>query len=256
MRFAAALVVAGILLLIGIAMFSPVLNVTQIRVARADPRLDNELIQDALRPLFGQRLPLIEVKTIPPLLTTPLADAGRAAVPDLASVTITKDYPSTLQIKITLRPVAYRLLIQSPDQKAPAPLKEGSGADFLTQDGTYVVYMPTQVPGGGALPQLTIVDWGVRPEPWKRLLTSDFLKAISDTKAQLKTQFNIDTTITAVYIRAREYHLQTRNYSLWFDLKSPIADQLRRYSIFLASAPPGSAKQYVDLRVPGKVVYK
>lgn len=256
MRFAAALVVACILLLIGVALFSPVLDVQQIRVARSDPRLDDELIQEALRPLFGQRMPLLEVKTIPPLLTSPLSGVGHAAVPDLASVTITKDYPSTLQMKITLKPVAYRLLIQNPDQKAPAVPKAGSGADFLTDDGMYVTYTPMQVPSGGSLPQLTIVDWGVRPDPWTKLLTPAFLKTISDTKAQLKSQFHLDATTTTVYLRAREFHLQTKNYALWFDIDSPVADQLKRYSIFLASAPPGSAKQYVDLRVPGKILYK
>jgi hypothetical protein len=255
-RFALFFIAGLILLLIGIGIFSPVLNVREIHVSRSDMRLDSVLIQQALKPLFGRRMPFLSVEEIPKLLTTELPDAHRSAVPDLLTVTIRKDYPSSLQISLTLRPLAYRLSIESPDQKKPGVVAAGSGADFLTKDGLYVTYTALEAGSGTLLPQIHIVDLGVKPDPWKPLLTTEFLQNMKTTEDALQSQFGQLIRNRTVFLRAREYHLQTQTAELWFDLKSPIEEQLARYRLFLQSVPPGSAKQYVDLRIPDKLIYK
>jgi|CXWL01.1.fsa_nt_gi hypothetical protein len=256
LRFAAIFIAGLILLIIGIAIFSPVLDVRQIRVARTDVRLDTVLIQQALKPLFGRRMPFLSVEEIPPMLTAELPDVHRSAVPDLSTVTILKDYPSSLQIRIMLRPLAYRLSIETLDQKKPTVPQAGSGSDFLTADGLYVVYAKSVSGSGDLLPLVRLVDWSVKPDPWKPLLASDVLLSMKKTEEALTSQFGQKIRSRIVYLRAREYHLQTQTLALWFDLRSPIVDQLERYDIFLRTVPPGTAKEYVDLRIANKLVYK
>jgi hypothetical protein len=96
----------------------------------------------------------------------------------------------------------------------------------------------------------------VKPDPWKPLLTTEFLQNMKTTEDALQSQFGQLIRNRTVFLRAREYHLQTQTAELWFDLKSPIEEQLARYRLFLQSVPPGSAKQYVDLRIPDKLIYK
>ncbi len=256
-RFAIVLIVGLAILLVCIALFSPILKVRVIRVARTDLRLDNELIQKSLASLFTRRMPVLSAEEIPPLLTTVMPDIHRSAVPDLTSVTITKVYPSTLQLRIQLKPLAYRLLIDAPDQQTPTPPPaSGSGSDFLTADGMYVVYRNTQTGTGSGLPTIHIVDWGVRPNPWQPLLSGDMLTAMHEAGRALGTEFHQAVLSRTIFLRAREIHLKLAAYDVWFDLKSSIPEQIDRYRLFLKNVPAGTAKQYVDLRVRGKVVYR
>ena len=229
---------------------------SDVRIVRSDMRLDGQLMQQAMRPLFGRHLMLLSAQEVPPLLREEIPGLKRSAVPDLATVEIHKVYPSTLQVQVTLKPIAFRLLVKQPDgPKGPAPAA-ASGADFLTQDGQYVVYLPSRVASGASLPLLNIVDWGVRPQAWTQLLSPEFLKSMNDAQHELSAQFGQNIVSRSVYLRAREFHLQTQTYALWFDLQSPISDQLNRYRTFLQTAGPGAAKLYVDLRLADKVVYQ
>lgn len=256
-RIAVGFVCTLLVVLVCIGLFSPVLNVKEIHVARSDGRLDATLIQEALKPLFGRRMPFLSVEDIPTLLTTELPSAHRSAVPDLSTVTIRKDYPSSLQVSLTLRPIGYRLSIETPDQKNPNPtLPVGSGSDFLTKDGLYVSYTLSQSRSGAVLPLLRIVDWGVKPSPWKPLLTTAFLDTMKKTEEELQTQFNQTIKSRTIFLRAREYHLQTATIALWFDSRTTPDEQLARYKLFLETVPAGTAKQYVDLRIANKIIYK
>ncbi len=255
-RITVGVVIALFLLLLGIGIFSSVLNVQEIHVSRSDSRLDTVLIQQALKPLFGRRMPLLSVDEIPAMLTTDLQGLHRSAVPDLLSVTIRKDYPSSLQIRLMLKPLAYRLSIETLGQKQATTVPAGSGADFLTKDGLYVSYTAAQAGSGVLLPKLRIVDWGVKPDAWKPLIPTDFLLAMQKTEEVLKTQFGQTVRSRTIFLRAREYHLQMPNIELWLDFKAPLEDQLERYQLFLKTVPPGTAKQYVDLRITGKIIYK
>jgi hypothetical protein len=59
-----------------------------------------------------------------------------------------------------------------------------------------------------------------------------------------------------VYLRAREFHLDTPKLSFWFDLRSPLEEQLQRLRTFLTVVKFPEVKNYIDLRLIGKVVYK
>lgn len=256
LRFALIFVAGFIVLIICIGLFSSVLDVREIRIARNDPRLDTELIQKSLAPMFGRRLPLVNVEEFPALLRAELPDAHRSAVPDLLTVTISKSYPSTLQVRLSLKPLAYRLSIETPGQAAPAAPAAGSGADFLTEDGMYVTYTSTQAGSGTKLPLLHIVDWGVRPNPWRPLIGRDLLDATEKTEAAIIERFKLPVASRTIFLRAREYHLLVGGLQLWFDLKSPMEEQLMRYEVFRKNVAAGVAKQYVDLRINDKIIYK
>jgi hypothetical protein len=59
-----------------------------------------------------------------------------------------------------------------------------------------------------------------------------------------------------VYLRSREFHILLDHFSLLFDMRNPVETHLRRYKVFLNSVPLDQIKEYVDLRLNGKVVYR
>lgn len=256
LQFALFIVIGLVLLGIGLAMFSPILNVREIRVSRSDPRIDVEQIQVALSELFGEHMPFVSAQHVEELLNT--------AVPDLAEADITKQYPSTLQVRITLDPIIAKLRIGEPDQDpgSGSGALAGSGAvrpvgsDFLTAEGMYVVYRDSQVQAGSGTLELDVVDWAVRPTPWKPLISPELLQAMGQAEEDMRTEFGHEIRSRAVYIRAREFHLQTESYALWFDLRSPLHEQVQRYRLFLQFANREDVNEYIDLRLKDKVVYR
>lgn len=249
LRFAMLIVVGLFLLMVGLAIFSPILHIREIRVSRSDPRIDVEQIQRSLLPLFGEHLFFLSAQEVVSLLQT--------AVPDMQTAVIRKQYPSTIHLRLTLRPVIARLKIDDPDQaKQVAATGAIVTGDFLTDNGMYVVYPPAQVVIGTGVLLLRIVDWGVKPAAWTILLPPAFLAAMHDAEAILAEQFGKTVQSRTAYLRAREFHLQIPGYALWFDLKSPVTEQLERYRTFLQASAGAVPKEYVDLRLKDKIVYK
>lgn len=250
------LLVAGLVLLgMGLALFSPILNVLEIQVMRSDPRIDPERVQRSLASVFGKHLFFLTEQEVTNIL--------ESSLPDLSSAEIQKSYPSTLRVRIALDPVVARLEIDNPDTDAAGTgaVMTGSGTlpgsqDYLTSEGVYAVYFPSQVQAGTGLILLRITDWGVRPEPWKPLIEPQFLTTMRKAEDALRLDFDVLIRSRAAYIRAREFHIQTATHTLWFDLRSTVDEQLERYRLFLGSAGATAAKQYVDLRLKDKIVYK
>jgi hypothetical protein len=254
-RFLAVLAVGCVALGVWLVFFSRIFAVSEIRVARTDRRLNEEMIYDALRPLIGRHLFYVSEGEVRPMLTAPSDRAGRPAVPDLDDVVVGKDYPNAVGVRIELDPVIARLSIEG---GAPRP-EGGTGSglgDFLTDKGMYVAYQPSQVASGAQLPLIRIVDWGIRPTPWATLLEPAFLDGMRKAEQSLNEQFGQRVTERAVYLRAREFHLKTGAHSLWFDFKSTLEAHLQRYRLFLRAVGAGGAKQYVDLRLTERIVYR
>lgn len=259
LKYALGLVACVMMFLLGLALFSPIFDVSSMRVERSDPRVDIERVQFALEPLFGEHLFFLSAQEVRDLLED--------ALPDVAEISMTKEYPSTLVVRISLDPLIAKLSIDIPDQSAQVA---GSGAqtgtgdlapiipteDFLTSRGIFVAYPSAQVLSGSGLLQLRVVDWGARPEVGKQLVEPAFLDAIRSAEEELRVQFGQVVRSRTVYVRAREFHLQLPTIALWFDLRSPLTEQLQRYRFFLQSVGAQSAKEYVDLRLKDKIVYK
>lgn len=233
-----------VLVVLGVLLFSPILQIREIRISRSDPRVDIEQVQRSLAPLFGERLLFVANGDVLPLV--------EKAMPDLKTAEIAKSYPSTLVL--TLHPteiVAQLKIVSSGTGSVPDGL-----TDYLTEDGMYVRYTPQQVQAGSGLLLLSLVDWGAKPVPWTSLLAPDFVDTMRKTEAALATEFNLKTTERAVYLRAREFHLQVGAISLWFDMRSTVEEQIERYRLYLKTAEKTPAKTYVDLRLRDKIVYR
>lgn len=256
-RFLLILGIGLVGLAVWLVFFSSMLSVSEIRVKRTDRRLDEESIHGALRPLIGRHLLYLSGGEVKPLLAGRLDRIDRAAVPDLRDVSVSKEYPSTVVISVELDPVIARLQIENPGaSSAPAAATGSSLADYLTDEGMYVPYLPSQVASGSALPLIRIVDWSARPSPWTVVLEPAFLEEMRKAEQGLNEQFGQAVKERAAYIRAQEFHLRIAPYSLWFDFKSPLEDQLQRYRLFLQAGKAGEAKQYVDLRLRDRIVYR
>lgn len=254
-----ALVVSGLVLLfIALALFSPILHIREIRVARSDPRIDAEQIQLAVSPLLDEHLFFLSAQQV--------ADMLEESVPDLRDATVSKQYPSTLRLRVTLDPIIARITFEAPEEPqsgtgAAAAAGTGAvapkGSDYITSEGLYVTYFPSQVEAGsGGMLDLRVVDWGVLPSPWTTIVDPQFLNVIRQAESELASQFGTEVTTREVYLRAREFHLITPAHALWFDLRSPLAEQLQRYNMFIQNIGPDAASEYVDLRLTDKIVYK
>jgi hypothetical protein len=257
LRFSLWVSAGVIVIVVSVALFSPLLTVRELRIARSDARIDIERVQRLLRPLFGRHLLFLSSQEVLPLLREGRAGGPTAraepGIPDLASVEVSKRYPSGLHLKLTLDPLIARLQIMDANGKTAT----GSvNADFLTAKGVYVAYSPDQVGSGVLLPLVKIVDWNEPPQPFWPLLHDEFLKAMHNAERALDEQFGQKVRSRTVYLRGQEFHLLTPEYSLWFDLRSPLEMQLLRYRLFLQSVGKTAAKEYVDLRLTDRVVYR
>ena len=243
-RWLIALIVSLLGLLIGLLLFSSLLQIQEIKVQRLNARLDTEAVQMVLAPLFGRHMFFVQENEVEALL--------RQSIADVFSVDIQKNYPSTLFVSIQLDPLVAALDIVNPDEEA---VDTGTGiiVDFITNKGVYL-----QVPAQGAntLPIIRIVDWGVRPTPGTKIVQPEMLQRLGETEAALVQQFGHEVTIRAIYLRGQEYHIQADGKSLWFDMRSSLEEHLQRYRVFLQHIPQEQVSKYIDLRLKDRVVYE
>lgn len=246
-RWSAVTLVALVVLAAGIVAFSPIGQVEEIRVSRVDPRLDIEEVQLLLAPLFGKSLVTVSSRSVRALL--------EPSIPDIRGVTVNKTYPSQLAVRVELVPLVARSRVLAPgEEQQPVP---GSGAmlTYITDRGTFAV-VPPGFAGGDQLPLIDLVDWGSRPEPGAPILSRDFLTRMEQAVATLQTQFGQPVQRRVAFIRAQEFHLTVGKVSLWFDVRSSLEEQLLRYRMFLRSVGLQEAKEYVDLRLADRVIYR
>lgn len=239
-----------------ITVFSPLFTVREIRISRRDQRVDVELVERALRPLFGKRMVFVGAQDVEPLLRADLPDAGRAAVPDVREVALQKTYPSTLVLTLQTAPLVAEIHVLAPDEAE----RSASGSAlplFLTDTGLLVAYPASQVPDTEHLLSIDVVDWGARPQPWSTTFDPEVLREIRTAETLLADQFGQGITRRVLYMRAQEFHLVLDDgLTLWLDRRSPVAEQLARYKLFLQVTPRGAAKRYVDLRLHDRIVYR
>ncbi len=241
-------VLAAVVLMIffAVALFSPAMRIAEVRIVRTESRLDIEQVQHLLSPLFGKHLMLLSGYDVRQLL-----DEGMA---DLQHVEVSKDYPSTLVVRITLDPLVARLRILDPEEVPSALAGTGASIDYLTDKG---VYISTQRASPDAmLPLFLLTDWGARPSAGAVLIAPELLGRMAITEKLLQEQFGQDVLTRTLFLRAQEYHLQTSQWTLWFDMRNSLEDHLQRYRMFLREIPHEEVHEYVDLRLKDRVVYK
>jgi len=238
---------------IGLFLFSPIVQVRDIRVQRQDARLDIEKVKRAVAPIFGRHLlflPRYEVESV-----------VRKAIPDAKEVRIKKRYPSRLTVQVMQQPLIARLILELPAVPSasgavvpPSATPQVKRFEYLTEDGRYV-RIPTSS-SGAALPLITIKDIGIPPETQDQLLSPEFLARLQEAERILNEDFGTKVLYRTVYLRGREFHLAPGRLSLWFDEASPLQEQFTRYQTFLQSPGAAEAQSYVDLRLSGVVVYR
>jgi hypothetical protein len=232
-----------------VVLFSPFLSVRKITIRRTDARVDIAEAQQALTSLFHRRLFLVTSAQIEALL--------KPQFPDITSVSVNKDYPSTLFVSVHLDPLVASLTIESPENP---PTGSGANRDtaasgaYLTSNG-YIVYTPSKIDVAG-LANFIVRDWGARPENRTLLFDPSFIKQIFEARATLEEAFNLHVTAIAIYVRAQEFHLQTHNRWFWFDVASPLTQQVERLRQFLKRVPLANVQEYIDLRLSDRIVYR
>ncbi|OGJ54559.1 hypothetical protein A3D11_01830 [Candidatus Peribacteria bacterium RIFCSPHIGHO2_02_FULL_49_16] len=225
-----------------ILLYSPLTRIQEIRTERTDQRIDIEVVQLALAPIFGRHIALLQEQDIVALL--------KKHVPDLHNVYTEKEYPSLLRIRLELEPLVAQVHITEEDA-------DHSVSGYLTEQGTYIEYANVQVKNYDTLSQITIVDWGVRPQPGSKLVQPEFLRRMWSAETLLREQFGQVITERKIFLRAREFHLKIKgDIWLWFDDQGESEEQIKQYQIFLQSVPMEDVKEYVDLRLSDRVIYQ
>ena len=254
-RWLILLGIGFVLLGLALFLFFPIVQVREIRVVRSDLRIDAEKVQRALAPLFGKHLLFLTTQEVRELV--------RSSATDTTDIDVDKDYPSRLVVTMRLEQIIANIQIETPEADSASESAEplvASGAveipteDYLTVNGRYVTHPSAAT--ASDLPLINIVDWGVRPAPGDILLEQDFLEVLYAAEEALRDQFALSVTGRIVFLRGREFHLRTEAFDLWFDLRSPLAEHLARFKIFLASIPKEEVEQYIDLRLSDRVVYR
>jgi hypothetical protein len=240
------LVLFALGIFLAIALFSPAMRIAEVRVVRTESRLDIEQVQHLLSPLFGKHLMLLSSYDVRQLLEEGMAD--------LQHVEVAKDYPSTLVVRIALDPLVARLRILDPGETPSAVSGTGADIDYLTDKG---VYISTQRASPEAmLPVFLLTDWGARPSAGTVLISAGLLERMAITEKLLQEQFGQEVLTRTLFLRAQEYHLQTAQWTIWFDMRNSLEDHLQRYRIFLREIPHEEVREYVDLRLKDRVVYR
>ena len=225
-------------------LFSQALHVRQIHMNQLSSRLDRSEVQTLLAPLFGRHIVFLSELEILSLL--------KESIPDIADVEIMKEYPSDLHVRMTLDPLTSQLRIVSPDFEDETAT--GATLDYLTNKGIYVQLAYEQ--DIEDVPEIYIVDWGVKPIPGTLLLTPYFLNHMRIAEEIIQKQFGYNVEKRSAFVRAQEFHLDIGQYTLWLDVKSSVEDQISRYKTLLSSVDPASITEYVDLRIAKRIVYK
>lgn len=243
--------VCTVVVTIGVMLFSPILQVREIRISRKDARLDVEQVQRALAPLFGQHLLLITQRDVEERIAQ--------VVPDVAAVHIKRHAPSQLVVTVDQEPLVARLILAPtrPEPKAASgahALQPVAAYHYLTVSGLYV-RLPF-ASSGSKLPEVKVTDIPALPQPSTKLVPPELLTRMQEAERILTQEFGAQVPYRTIHVRAREFHLSVGRWSLWFDLTSPLQDQLRRYRTFLQSPGAREATQYVDLRLAGMIVYR
>lgn len=243
------LLIFGVLstaLIIGLLLFSPLLEVREITVRRLSPRLDIEHVQKVMSPLFGRHVLFLTTADVRSLL--------HENITDIQSVEVGKIYPSELVVTIRLHPLVSRLQIVDPDAPEKSDTGTGSGLDFLTQEGVYIRTVGNV--DASHLPIIRLVDWAVRPTPGTPLVPPELVSRLFETEEALRLQFGHTVEIRTVYLRAQEYHVLADGISLWFDMRSSLEEHLQQYRVLLQSISHDEIHQYIDLRLTDRIVYQ
>ena len=72
----------------------------------------------------------------------------------------------------------------------------------------------------------------------------------------LRSDFGLSAKDITIFLRAKEFHIRTEKVALWFDLTSPLSVQFQRFRELLKNLPLDQVKEYIDLRIADKIVYK
>lgn len=239
----------GTVLVIGVAFFSSLLHVKEIRVRRNDLRMDMEFIERVLHPLFGRHLFFIHASEVEMSL--------KDTIPDIDGIVLNKEYPVRLVVGVKLKPIIVRLSLATVESREEHRTATGDTLqDFLTDDGLYVQYRAAQVPHTSELPLVYLVDWGIKPQPGRFLLEPQLLGQMLEAEKILRDRFGQRVGARTVFVRGREFHMALDKYTLWFDEQSSLTDQFGRYTLFLQALAGETPAQYVDLRLRDRVVYR
>lgn len=246
-------------------LFSSTFTVASIRVSREDRRMDVEEIQTLLAPNFGRHILFVS-----PLL---LANNLESVFPEIASATIRRVFPDELHVLLTMDPIVATVFLGEPDDtetslaapRANTATSSGSLHRYVSSKGVYFEY-PFEIPEGETPRlRLSLVDWAARPAHRQQLLSPTLLENMRQTRAILEQSFGHRVPSMTVYLRAREFHVETihsgkpkdhERIILWFDFAvSPLA-QIEKYREFLRTIPPSELTEYVDLRLHDRVIYR
>jgi hypothetical protein len=243
--------VASLIALLGLFLFSSAFAVQSIHVSRQDVRIDIEEVQQTLSSFFGKHLFTLTTAHVERIIL--------AAFPEISGVSVRKNYPSEIEVVLFTDAFAADVFIGLPDDTEDhliIPETPGQYA-YLTSRGHYVEYIflvPKRDPETQRM-IVHLVDWATKPVHRQRILSEESLQEMQLAQTLLQESFGHSVQWITLYLRANEFHVKTDSVTLWFDFATPVVQQIDRYRHFLQNIPLTDVQRYIDLRLYNRIVY-
>jgi len=224
--------------------FSKYFTITDIYVNEGDILNTNtivaEEIKEPINHVLGQNLLFTKTEDLELELLS--------KYPEIETLTVTKNYPNSLEINFAEYPLVANVVNESPNVKK----------SFVINSKGYAIKENVENP---SLPYITIKS--EEPiNPSTPAIETSKLKYILDTKAYFEDKFGMKIIGMEYKKIARELHLITeKNFTIWLDIQISAEDQLKKLKKGLVKLDIyNEPLQYIDLRIAGgngdKIIYK
>lgn len=239
--------VAGALLAIGAsALFAPQFRVERIRVEGGNDVLRTEA--ETLTKAFVEREAVLSGR--PRLFLVPrdrLAQALRAALPELATVQVLRRLPATLELNLQ-------------EKVAVAFLEVGGRTFSLASEGQIIAEVSPEDARRAELPRVRDLHTAIPVRVGDQVLNQSVVQLLHEVIVKLPEEFSVSVEELIIpAIGTEEVHVRTSGgWNILLDARRSLTDQLGALEKVVTEeldAETLGRLEYIDLRIPGKVFY-
>lgn len=236
------LVLVAVALAIYWLYFSPYFNVSQVVMAERDIAQEDlgGQIQAKLESQIGKNLFTLD--------TDKLESQSRKIFPELETIEIKKNYPSTLEISFNQYPLVANVVHES------SAIKK----NYIVNSVGYIMKEDFENPN---LPYIYMrSDEPANPE--SQLIEANKLVYILESVIYFEDKFGMGIKSVEYLAIPREIHLLTaRDFEIWLDVQMTPEDQLKKLKKAVVKLDIYNENlDYIDLRIAGangdKIIYK
>ena len=212
------------------SVFSPYFKLKSIVVERQDPLINIETIQKELKDFYGENTLFLPREAI--------SDVLKNTFPEFQNIKVSNNWPDEINVSIEMAESIYTILNE---EDATFHTITNKGITLEKKEGT-------------DLPVLKLLQYKKPIQSRIELISPEHLSFTQKGKDLLENDLKLELKEIHYLYAAQEIHFITgSNTALWFSLRIPLEDQLRRLGLGadrakLYTNPPA----HIDLRIPSQ----